>query len=294
MSVTFEKLLKFDVLPRYYLVTNAGRRSEDLAHIRSELRHFNLNTNLDVKHDVLEGRGLIALQGPKAAEALQHHVSIDLSKLYFGESLFTTMGPDDVRVHIARGGYTGEDGFEISIPEEDSIAITELLLSEKSVVNVQLVGLAARDSLRLEAGMCLYGHDLSEDVGPLEAGLTWVVGEDRRSKADFIGARPALDAMTTKAQTVRRVGIVVEKGSPAREGSLIYAGGAGDKSEPIGKVTSGIPSPSLKQNIAMGYVKFGHHKAGTELDIKVRGIRKAQVTRMPFVRNNYYRRPKGA
>ena len=279
---------------RYYLVTNAGRRAEDLAHIRSELRHFNLNTNLDVKHDVLEGRGLIALQGPKAAEALKHHVSMDLSKLYFGESLFTTMGPDDVRVHIARGGYTGEDGFEISIPEEDSIAITELLLSEKSVVNVQLVGLAARDSLRLEAGMCLYGHDLSEDVGPLEAGLTWVVGEDRRSKADFIGARPALDAMTTKAQTVRRVGIVVEKGSPAREGSLIYAGGAGDKSEPIGKVTSGIPSPSLKQNIAMGYVKFGHHKAGTELDIKVRGIRKAQVTRMPFVRNNYYRRPKGA
>lgn len=280
------------------MVTNAGRRAEDMRHIRRELRNFNQDKGLDVKHDVLEGRGLIALQGPKAASALQNHVPIDLTKLYFGESAFTAIGPDSVRVHVSRGGYTGEDGFEISIPAEDSIAVTELLLSEKSVENVQLIGLAARDSLRLEAGMCLYGHDLSEDVGVLEAGLTWVVGEDRRSSASFIGAKPTLDAMAAKAQTERRVGILIESGPPAREGALIFAPGTADKpnAEPIGKVTSGIPSPTLKQNIAMGYVKFGHHKSGTDVDVKGRGVRKAQVVRLPFVssKDKYYKRPKAA
>lgn len=146
-----------------------------------------------MKHDVIDA-GLIALQGmhkaitlilrmlrvllsvmpgPSAAEALQAHLpDVDLSKLYFGQSLITSL--NNIDVHIARGGYTGEDGFEISIPSDKSIEITELLLKNSQV---ELVGLAARDSLRLEAGMCLYGHDLSEDVGAVEAGLTWVVGK---------------------------------------------------------------------------------------------------------------------
>lgn len=113
------------------------------------------------------------MSGPSAAEALQAHLpDVDLSKLYFGQSLITSL--NNIEVHIARGGYTGEDGFEISIPSDNSIEITELLLNNSQV---ELVGLAARDSLRLEAGMCLYGHDLSEDVGAVEAGLTWVIGQ---------------------------------------------------------------------------------------------------------------------
>ena len=242
--------------------------------------------------------------GPKASSILQPHVEADLSQLYFGESIFATLGPSQVRVHIARGGYTGEDGFEISIPESESVALTKLLLegggssSGGGGGEVQLVGLAARDSLRLEAGMCLYGHDLSEDVGPVEAGLTWVVGADRQtgdapSSTSFIGAEPTLAAIKAKAPKQRRVGLLVESGPVAREGTPIFAPGEGEKQ--IGRITSGIPSPTLKQNIAMAYIDTGKHKLGTELEVKLRGkMRKAQVVRMTFVPNNYYRRPKNA
>ncbi|KAK9894974.1 glycine cleavage system T protein [Cystobasidium minutum MCA 4210] len=286
----------------YYIVTNAGRRKEDLEHITRELADFNKLNKTGVRHDVMDGRGLIALQGPASEEALQPHISsgIDLSHLYFGQSIFTTFGPEYIRVHIARGGYTGEDGFEISIPGDKSIDVAKALIeghpqSGKGAGLVEPVGLAARDSLRLEAGMCLYGHDLSEDVNPLEAGLTWIIGEDRRQNATFLGAAKALEAMALKAKTVRRVGMIVEKGSPAREGTPIYAEGASENDEPIGKVTSGIPSPTLKQNIAMGYVKFGYQKSGTNLQVKLRGkMKKATVTKMPFVKPNYYRQPKDA
>jgi aminomethyltransferase len=176
--------------PSYYIVTNAGRRSEDLEHITKELGEFNTLNKLGVRHDVLDGRGLLALQGPASAEALQPHLPphVDLTKLYFGQSIFTTFGSEDkVRVHIARGGYTGEDGFEISIPDDKSGYVANALMKGHHQTGegggmTEPVGLAARDSLRLEAGMCLYGHDLSEDVGPLEAGLTWVVGESGASR----------------------------------------------------------------------------------------------------------------
>lgn len=171
----------------YYIVTNAGRRKEDLEHITQELAKFNKLNKLGVRHDIMDGRGLLALQGPEAEAALQPHISsgIDLSHLYFGQSIFTTFGPNYVRVHIARGGYTGEDGFEISIPGDQSAAVAKALMDGHPQTGeggglVQPVGLAARDSLRLEAGMCLYGHDLSEDVNPLEAGLAWVIGKGWR------------------------------------------------------------------------------------------------------------------
>jgi aminomethyltransferase len=176
-------LLTLKKLISYYIVTNAGRRNEDLKHITRELAKFNKLNKLGVRHDVMEGRGLLALQGPASAEALQPHISsgIDLSHLYFGQSIFTTFGPEYVRVHIARGGYTGEDGFEISIPGDKSADVAKALMDGNPQTGeggglTEPVGLAARDSLRLEAGMCLYGHDLSEDVNPLEAGLTWVIG----------------------------------------------------------------------------------------------------------------------
>lgn len=221
---------------------------------------------------------------------------VDLSKLYFGQSIFADLklpSSETVKVHIARGGYTGEDGFEISIPTAQSIPVGKALLEGKE--NVQLVGLAARDSLRLEAGMCLYGHDLSEDVNVFQASLAWVVGEDRRagSRASFIGAQPTIDALTAKRSATKRVGLLIEPGLTAREGTDIYEAGSGTDAQPVGKITSGIPSPTLKQNIAMAYVNWGKHKIGTELEVRLRGkTRKAQVAKMPFVKPNYYRAPK--
>jgi aminomethyltransferase len=160
---------------KYYVVTNAGRRSEDLAWIAERLAEWREQGKGEVKHTVLEDQGLIALQGPKAAEALAKHTDVDLSKLTFGKSVYATVAgaPD---CHIVRGGYTGEDGFEISVSPEQTEQVSEALLAEEAV---ELAGLAARDSLRLEAGMCLYGNDLDETVGPAEGGLTWVVGEYR-------------------------------------------------------------------------------------------------------------------
>lgn len=222
---------------------------------------------------------------------------VDLSKLYFGRSIFANLNlpgsGQQVRVHIARGGYTGEDGFEISVDEASSIPVAKALLDGPEPV--RLIGLAARDSLRLEAGMCLYGNDLTEDVGPFEASLAWVVGSDRRSgsKASFIGAKPTLEAIASKKSPTKRVGLLIEAGPSAREGTRVYAKGSGESDEPIGSISSGIPSPTLKQNIAMAYVKWGHHKIGTELEVRLRNkTKQAKVVSMPFVPSNYHRAPK--
>lgn len=316
----------------YYLVTNAGCRDADIAHITSSLKDFtkqrsDIVSEGDVKFEVLEDRALLALQGPKAAAVLQTKVLtevLDLSKLYFGQSAHAsiTIAGKETQVHVARGGYTGEDGFEISIPQEQAIPFAESLLESE---DVGLVGLAARDSLRLEAGMCLYGHDLNADIGPLEAGLSWVIGrhahrhqlpseqelidmclasgESRRKVSsaspsdyhNFLGSSAVIPSLAAKAPLVRRVGLLVEPGLVAREGSLIYSTNPSDGDEPVGHVTSGIPSPTLKENIAMGYVKNGFHRTGRkgELKIKLRNKdRAAEVVRMPFVKNRYYREPK--
>jgi len=150
---------------------------------------------------------------------------------------------------------------------------------------VQLTGLGARDSLRLEAGMCLYGQDLDESTSPVEAGLSWVIGKDRQRDADFIGASAVLKHLE-EGPPRRRVGFIVE-GAPARQGAKIFDA-TGESA--IGSVTSGIPSPTLQANIAMGYVQTGHHKKRTEVQIEVRNKkRKAVVKPMPFVKPKYYR-----
>lgn len=160
---------------KYYVVTNAGRREGDLAWIAERLQEWNgkEGEGQQVQHTVLENQGLVALQGPQAAEVLAKHTDADLQKLTFGKSVYATVAgvPD---CHIARGGYTGEDGFEISIAPEQTVKVTEALVGTQPTA---LAGLAARDSLRLEAGMCLYGHDLDESTSPSEGGLTWVVCE---------------------------------------------------------------------------------------------------------------------
>ncbi|RPD52353.1 glycine cleavage system T protein [Lentinus tigrinus ALCF2SS1-7] len=267
----------------YYVVTNAGRRDRDLAWFKEKVAEWNAGekakTEGPVEHEVLEDWGLLALQGPEAAQYLQGLTSFDLRELTFGKCAFVPI--EGFNLHVARGGYTGEDGFEISIPPSQTIDVAQLL----SKPPVQLTGLGARDSLRLEAGMCLYGQDLDEDTTPVEAGLTWVIGKDRRESGDFIGAEGVRKHLK-EGPPRRRVGLIVE-GAPARQGAKIFTP-SGD--EQIGTVTSGIPSPTLGKNIAMAYVANGWHKKGTEVAVDVRNkLRRAVLTPMPFVPTHYYR-----
>jgi aminomethyltransferase len=193
-------------------------------------------------------------------------------------------------VLVSRGGYTGEDGFEISIPAYATEAITQFLL-DSAKDELRFAGLGARDTLRLEAGMCLYGHDLDDTTTPVEAGLSWIIGKNRRTDGGFHGDSVILQQLKKKSEgggvSRRRIGLIVE-GSPAREGAEIVDG-AGEK---IGTITSGCPSPTLKKNISMGYIKDGMHKAGTEVEVVVRGKkRKAVVTKMPFIPSKYFKQP---
>ncbi|KAL4925823.1 glycine decarboxylase subunit T [Aspergillus undulatus] len=292
----------------FYFVTNAGRRDEDLAFLTAEIDAFKAanGQEKEINWKILSNHSLIALQGPEAAAVLQRLVThkdpepCDLSTLYFGNCR-------ELRIHlpngkvisepllISRTGYTGEDGFEISIPPSVSPAdVVATLLQNPSV---KLAGLAARDSLRLEAGMCLYGHDISTSQTPPAAALGWIVGKDRRDpsspQANFNGSETILPQIASPSKNLsqRRVGFTVEKGSPAREGAVIVDLNDESKTQ-IGVVTSGCPSPSLGgTNIAMGYVRQGMHKKGTEVGILVRNkVRKAVVTGMPWVESRFYRK----
>ncbi|KAJ6592183.1 hypothetical protein DFH09DRAFT_1136820 [Mycena vulgaris] len=266
----------------FYVVTNAGRRERDLDWLAQRLAEWNSGeggAKGAVEMELLEDWGLLALQGPEAASYLQSLTAFDLKDLTFGKSAFLPI--EGFNLHVARGGYTGEDGFEISIPPSQTVEVAELL----SKAPVQLTGLGARDSLRLEAGMCLYGNDLDEDTSPVEGGLTWVIGKERKESGTFIGAEGVRQHLK-EGPPRRRVGFVVE-GAPARQGAKIF-----DPStkELLGTVTSGIPSPTLGKNIAMGYVLSGWHKKGTEVEIEVRGkMRPAAVTPMPFMKPKYWR-----
>ena len=292
---------------RFYVVTNAACRKKDLAYLEECWAH----QDEDIQWEVLENRGLVALQGPLSAEILQtalrdilsdNQKEPDLLSVYFGQCLSLRLSArfGHSEILISRGGYTGEDGFEISIPSAATEEFTRHLLQSAGSENLRLAGLGARDSLRLEAGMCLYGHDLDDSTTPVEAGLSWVIHKDRRTAGGFHGAevilrqlRPAKDGGGVSR---RRVGLVVD-GAPAREGAEIVgaATGGGEEETVIGKVTSGCPSPTLGRNIAMGYVKSGHHKAGTEVGVVVRGKRrKAVVTKMPFVQSRYWKQAAGA
>ncbi|ORY66352.1 uncharacterized protein BCR38DRAFT_429973 [Pseudomassariella vexata] len=286
---------------KFYVVTNAACRDKDLAYLDEQLAQWKAEGGETVKHEVLDGWGLVALQGPLSEEILGEILvapgKSNLKELYFGQCLVAMLkirGSDLSKpVLVSRGGYTGEDGFEISIEPEETVAVTEALLKAGGEEKLRFAGLGARDSLRLEAGMCLYGHDLNDTTTPVDAALSWIVGKDRRDpKADgaFHGADVILGQIIPKSKggkgvERRRVGLVIE-GAPAREGVEIL-----DKEgQKIGVVTSGCPSPTLGKNIAMGYIKDGLHKSGTEVEVVVRGRkRKATVTKMPFVPTKYHK-----
>ncbi|KAK3396528.1 hypothetical protein B0T20DRAFT_418065 [Sordaria brevicollis] len=282
---------------KFYVVTNAGCREKDNEYFEQELAKAK-ESGLEVKQEQLDGWGLVALQGPEAEAVLADALAegTNLKELYFGQSVYGHVkldGKTSQPVLISRGGYTGEDGFEISIAPTETVEVTEKLLAVGGPERVQFAGLGARDSLRLEAGMCLYGHDLDESVTPVEAALSWIIPPNRRSAdAGYYGAETIVSQLTPKSKggkgvTRRRVGFLVT-GAPAREGAEIVA--KGDPATKLGRITSGCPSPTLGKNIAMGYIKDGQHKSGTEVEVLVRGKpRAAVVTKMPFVPSKYYK-----
>ncbi|KAK1253778.1 hypothetical protein MKX07_001855 [Trichoderma sp. CBMAI-0711] len=283
----------------YYVVTNGACLDKDTKYIDEELGKF----GGDVQWTRLDGSGLVALQGPQSAEILSEVLATDvnLKEFYFGNTVQAQLkladGSTTHPVLISRGGYTGEDGFEISFngklypAAESTVKAVESLIKAAGPERLQMAGLGARDSLRLEAGMCLYGHDLDDTTTPVEAGLSWIIPPERRKAGGFHGAEVILPQLTPKSKggagvERRRVGFVVQ-GAPAREGAEIQKDG--DK---IGVITSGVPSPTLGKNIAMGYIKDGLHKAGTEVDIVVRGRKRpAVVTKMPFTPAKYWKAP---
>jgi aminomethyltransferase len=287
----------------FYLVTNAGCRQKDYEFLSAAIDKWDsiVNPVVHLRHLQADGEpyGLIALQGPLACEilksALADTCNVDLQKWYFGQAKHITLSlpsGESLPIVASRGGYTGEDGFELSIHPSQTVEVTDTLLNTAGKDKLRLAGLGARDSLRLEAGMCLYGHDLDDTTTPVEAGLSWIIPKSRRSleNAGFNGAETIIPQLTPKSKggagvSRRRVGLTVD-GAPAREGAEVVDGSG----EAIGKVTSGCPSPTLKKNIVMAYVKDGHHKAGTELQVVVRGKkRKAVVTKMPFVPSKYWK-----
>ncbi|NWV26278.1 GCST protein, partial [Origma solitaria] len=264
-----------------YVVSNAACADKDLAILRDRAAQLQA-TGSDVHLEVSDN-ALLALQGsPSMARVLQTGLSDDLAKLSFMNSITTTVfGVPGCRV--TRCGYTGEDGVEISVPAGWAVELAERLLG---VPDVWLAGLAARDSLRLEAGLCLYGNDIDETITPAEAGLMWTLGKRRRAAMDFPGAAVIMAQVKEKPKR-RRVGLI----------SLWPWHGWGLTSPHLtspypqipGTVTSGCPSPCLGKNIAMGYVEAAHSRAGTELTVEVRKKQHpAVITKMPFVPTQYY------
>jgi aminomethyltransferase len=256
----------------FYLVVNGATKSDDIAHL-----HEYLPEELTLNH--MDEQALLALQGPKAVDALARLVPGVADLTFMTAGAFTI---DGVPAWISRSGYTGEDGFEISVPGEAAVRIADLLMAQPEV---KPVGLGARDSLRLEAGLPLYGHDLDTGTDPVMAGLTFAIPKRRREEGGFPGADGIIASLRDGPAT-KRIGLAVSGRQPAREGTLIYRG-----DQQVGTVTSGGFSPSLGAPIAMGYVEAAYAANGTELTIDVRGRRiEAVAVPMPFTPHRYHRK----
>lgn len=256
----------------FRLVVNGARRDAVAAHIEEHAED-------GVAVDFLD-RALIALQGPKAEEVLAPHVLADLSALTFMTAVPTEAF--GVAALISRCGYTGEDGFEISLPPEAAASAWETLAADPRVTEV---GLGARDTLRLEAGLCLYGQDLAEDITPVEADIVFAIGKRRREEGGFIGAETIL-AELADGPARKRVGLTVEGRVPVRAHAVLYQG-----DHTVGEVTSGGVGPTVGAPIAVGLVMSGVAEIGTKLEADVRGKRVGvTVAPLPFVRPNVKRK----
>ncbi len=254
-----------------YIVVNAGCKEADFARIEAACTGAKL-----VRSDM---NGLLALQGPAARKVLIELAPKLKDLVFMTSASVEILGASCI---VTCSGYTGEDGFEILVPAADAERLARRLLEHPDVAPI---GLGARDSLRLEAGLCLYGHDMDQLKTPVEASLTWAVSKSRRARADFPGAARIL-AQIENGADVKRVGLKLLDKAPAREGAAI----ALKNGDEIGVVTSGGPGLTYGAPIAMGYVPRPFSAIGTEVDIIVRNKpRAAVVTRMPFVKQSYFR-----
>lgn len=255
-----------------YLVVNAACKDADYAHMRA---HLPAGVALKVADDL----ALIAVQGPEAVAAVAT-LAPGLAGLKFMTSVDLPL--DGIWAHVSRTGYTGEDGVEISLKSADAVALTRKLLADP---RVKPIGLGARDSLRLEAGLCLYGHDIDTTTSPIEAGLTWSIQKRRRAEGGFLGVARIQKELAEGAPRLR-VGILPDGRAPAREGTVVKSADG----QPIGTVTSGGFGPTINGPLAMGYVNRRFAEPGTPVLLEVRGKDlAAKVVTMPFAPHRYVR-----
>ena len=305
MALAFETLMPVDVLglaegrQRYGLLTNpTGGILDDLM-FANRGDHIFVVVNAACKHDdiahlsrhlaevcaiePIHNRGLLALQGPQAQAALARHLPAVVDMRFMDVATLDWKGS---ALWVSRSGYTGEDGFEISVPSADMLRFATALLAEPEVLPI---GLGARDSLRLEAGLCLYGHDIDDTTSPVEAGLTWAMQKARRSggarAGGFEGDERILDELAEGPERLR-VGLLPEGRAPMREGTQLFA----QDGTPVGRVTSGGYGPSVEAPIAMGYVASHYASPGTLLTGEVRGKKMpVRIVQMPFHPTTYKR-----
>ena len=307
IALAFEKLLPMDVLgleagrQRYgFLTTDSGGILDDLMfsnrgdHIfvvlnaackGSDIMHLKSLLEPDIAVQEIENRALIALQGP-VSEAVLGELNPQIKKMKFMDVETLPIGGADC--WVSRSGYTGEDGFEISIPAEAAESVTREILSNKIV---EFIGLGARDSLRLESGLCLYGHDIDEATTPVEASLTWAIQKARQANGSrnggFIGSEIILNQLDNGTDK-KRVGFLPQTRAPMREGVEIFA--TETSKEVIGKITSGGYGPTVGHPIAMGYIDSKYMRSNDDLYGELRGKRlPIKVSKMPFVPLNFKR-----
>jgi aminomethyltransferase len=257
-----------------FVVVNAATKDADLAYLGDRLAG-------ELTIDRLDERALLALQGPAAAAVFERFFP-GIARRPFMTAAEVTL--DGRPCLVTRSGYTGEDGFEISLPGDHARALAERLLAEPEVMPA---GLGARDSLRLEAGLCLYGHDIDAQTNPVEADLAWTIARRRRAEGGFLGAAAILRQLA-EGPARKRVGIRPDGPAPAREGTAILDAAG----RPIGRVTSGGFGPTVGGPIAMGYVETTHAAIGSPLALDIRGTaRPGHVIPLPFVPHRYHRSP---
>jgi len=260
-----------------FVVVNAACKDQDIKHLQD-------NLPADVELQLINDRALLALQGPKAASVLAT-LNPAVTDMVFMDA--TKLELAGVECYVSRSGYTGEDGYEISVPADAADALARELLAED---DVEWIGLGARDSLRLECGLCLYGHDLDPTTTPVEASLLWGISPARRTDGvragGFPGSELILEQIKTKAITRKRIGLIGQSKAPVREGTKLFDA---DDNE-IGIVTSGTYGPTIAKPVAMAYVNIEFAALETKIFAEVRGKKLAMlVSKMPFVAQSYFR-----
>lgn len=268
------------------VVLNAACAPTDLEHLNKMLGDFAGDVQMEVQSD----KALIALQGPSAVRVLEKHLD-NLDQLGFMTTRSCSVS--GIPLQVTRCGYTGEDGFEISVANKDAMQLAELLAKDGQV---QCAGLGARDTLRQESGLCLYGHELNANTDPISADLMWTITKRRRLERNFVGADVVMKRLENKLELVPRVrvGILSPPGPCARQDATIVKVDNDPKNDtqPIGIVSSGCPSPTVQKNIAQGFVDRAYSQPGTLIDMMVRGKRiTGEITKMPFITAHYYRAP---